>query len=82
MAHSDLEFFYTYDIIESPLPCRNYLSTHRLYRVTEGDLTLGVWEGRFDCDSADESRLESVVGDGIYRDAQKALGRYLEERSS
>ena len=29
LAHSDRDHFYTYDIIESPLPVSNYVSTHR-----------------------------------------------------
>ncbi len=46
LAHSDLEHFYTYDILECPLPCRNYVSTHRFIPITEGDKTLGIWESR------------------------------------
>ena len=37
LAHSDLECFYTYDIIESPLPCRNYVACHRFIEITQGD---------------------------------------------
>ena len=80
LAHSDLDCFYTYDIIESPLPCRNYLSTHRLVPVTEGNLTLGIWEGTFDCDASDEPMLDAIVGDGIYRDAQLGLKQFLLEQ--
>ena len=29
LAHSDHDRFYTYDIIEGPLPVTNYISTHR-----------------------------------------------------
>jgi Polyketide cyclase / dehydrase and lipid transport len=79
LAHSDLEHFYSYDIIESPLNCQNYLSTHRFIEITEGDKTLGIWEGRFDCDPADAAELEKIVGDNIYRAAQLALNQYLQE---
>lgn len=80
LAHSDLEHFYTYDIIESPLPCRNYVARHRCIEITDGARTLGVWEGEFDCDPADAATLEQVVGDEIYLAAQQALNRYLQEQ--
>ena len=79
LAHSDLEHFYSYDIIESPLPCRNSVSTHRFIEITDGDKTLGIWEGEFDCDPEDAAELESIVGDGIYLEAQRALNQYLQE---
>jgi ligand-binding SRPBCC domain-containing protein len=37
LAHSDIEHFYTYDILESPLPCWNYVSTHRFVPITDGN---------------------------------------------
>ena len=80
LAHSDLEHFYSYDILEGPLPCRNYISTHRFIAITDGDLTLGIWEGRFDCSAADEAALEAVVGDQIYRDGMRGLDSYLQQQ--
>ena len=77
LAHSDLEHFYTYDIVEGPLPCRNYVSTHQFLPVTDGNLTLGIWSGEFDCDPADEASLEEIVGDAIYRDGMRGLNSYL-----
>lgn len=79
LAHSDLEYFYTYDIIESPLPCRNYVSCHRFIEITDGERTLGVWQGEFDCAEADAGQLETIVGDMIYLAAQQALNQYLQE---
>ena len=77
LAHSDLEHFYSYDIVEGPLPCSNYLSTHRFIPITEGDRTLGIWEGSFDCALGDEAQLDAVVGDRIYRDGMRGLNAYL-----
>ncbi len=77
LAHSDLEHFYTYDIIESPLPCSNYISTHRFLPITEGDLTLGMWSGEFTCNPSDGESLASIVGDQIYRDGMCGLNEYL-----
>jgi hypothetical protein len=79
LAHSDLEHFYTYDIIESPLPCASYIATHRLVEITEGNKTLGIWQGEFDCDPADAEELDNIVGNMIYRDAQLALNQFMQE---
>lgn len=78
LAHSDVEHFYSYAIIDSPLPCSNYLSTHRFVEITEGDWTLGIWQGEFDCDSADAANLQMIIGDTIYRDAQHGLNQYMQ----
>ena len=82
LAHSDLDFYYSYDIIDSPLPCSNYISTHQFIEITEGNKTLGIWEGEFDCELADEADLETIVGDIIYRDAQLGLNQFLQETQS
>lgn len=81
LAHSDLQYFYSYDIIDSPLPCSNYLSTHRFVEITDGNRTLGIWQGEFDCDSADAETLASTIGDMIYRDAQYGLNQYMQALS-
>ena len=77
LAHSDLERFYSYDIVEGPLPCSNYISTHRFIPITEGDKTLGIWQGTFDCDPKDEAQLDEIVGDRIYVAGMKGLNDYL-----
>ena len=81
LAHSDLEHFYSYDIIDGPLPCSNYLSTHRFLPITDGNLTLGIWSGEFACDRADEKSLEEIVGDRIYRDGMLGLNQHLKGQS-
>ena len=45
---SDMEQFYTYDIIDSPPPVRNYVSTHRFIPVTYTGQILNIWASRFD----------------------------------
>lgn len=77
LAHSDIDRFYAYDIIEGPLPCSDYVSVHRFLPITEGDMTLGIWEGAFHCDPADAESLEAIVGDRIYRDGMLGLNDYL-----
>ena len=77
LAHSDIEHYYSYDIIEGPLPCSNYVSTHRFVPITEGNRTLGIWEGDFDCQPENEHDLESIVGDQIYINGMNGLNEYL-----
>jgi hypothetical protein len=77
LSHSDLEHVYSYDIVEGPLPCSNYVSTHRFIPITDGNKTLGIWEGRFDCAPEDEAELEAIVGDQIYVGGMRGLNDTL-----
>ncbi len=79
LAHSDIEHFYTYDILESALPVANYVSTHRFIPITHTSQTLGIWESRFDCADADADEMEKIVGDAIYIGGMTGLNAYLKE---
>ena len=48
LAFSDEETFYTYAILESPLPVANYKATLRLRAISDGDRTYGEWSASFD----------------------------------
>lgn len=80
LAHSDRDYFYSYDIVEGPLPCVNYFSTHRFIPITDGDQTLGIWEGEFDCAEKDKADLLHIVGTLIYRDGMRGLQTYLKQQ--
>jgi ligand-binding SRPBCC domain-containing protein len=77
LAHSDAEHFYSYDIVEGPLPVTGYRSTHRFIPITEGDRTLGIWEGWFDCAPDQAPAMEHVVGEVIYAGGMRGLNDYL-----
>lgn len=79
LAHSDRSHFYTYDIVEGPLPVWDYVSTHRFLPVTASNQTLGVWEADFECASEDAEEMERVVGDAIYIGGMTGLDAYLKE---
>ena len=79
LAHSDLDHFYTYDILESPLPVTGYVSTHRFLPVTHSGQTLGIWESRFTCAPEDADEMEKIVGDMIYIGGMTGLNNYLKE---
>lgn len=79
LAHSDAETFYTYDIVDSPLPVTGYVSTHRFIPITHGGQTLGIWESRFECAPEDAAEMERVVGDEIYIGGMTGLNLFLKE---
>ncbi|MEM7561660.1 MAG: SRPBCC family protein [Pseudomonadota bacterium] len=79
LAHSDRAHFYTYDIVDSPLDCQNYIATHGLIEITDGNRTLSYWRGEFDCTPENRAELEQIVGQQIYHEAQVALNTYLQE---
>ncbi len=74
---SDLHHYYTYDILESPLPVRNYVSTHRFIPITHSAQTLGIWESHFDCDSDIAEDMDRAVGDQIYIGGMIGLNNHL-----
>ena len=79
LAHSDTEYFYTYDIQDSTLPVTGYVSTHRFLPVTHTNQTLGIWESRFECDQSVADEMDAVVGDAIYIGGMTGLNNYLGE---
>ncbi|MEM7318978.1 MAG: SRPBCC family protein [Pseudomonadota bacterium] len=79
LAHSDTEHFYTYDILECPLPVINYVSTHRFLAITHTKQTLGIWESRFDCAPELATEMDKIVGDAIYIGGMIGLNDYLKE---
>ena len=82
LAHSDRDHFYTYDIVEGPLPLSGYVSTHWFLPVTASNQTLGIWESTFDCRPEAAAEMESVVGDGIYIGGMSGLNTYLKEHDN
>ncbi len=80
LAHSDVEHFYTYDILDSPLPVTGYVSTHRFLPITHGGQTLGIWESRFDCAVDVANEMDRIVGDAIYIGGMTGLNNYLKEK--
>ncbi|WP_081894565.1 SRPBCC family protein [Ruegeria halocynthiae] len=79
LAHSDAEHFYTYDIIECPLPVSAYISTHRFIPITHTGQTLGIWESHFDCAPDVANEMERIVGDAIYIGGMAGLNDFLKE---
>ncbi len=77
LAHSDLDHFYSYDILGSPLPVTGYRSTHRFLEIAAGEQTLSIWEGRFDAAPDAVEALAQPVGDEIYLNGLKGLNETM-----
>lgn len=74
---SDAQRFYTYDILDCPLPVQDYVSTHRFVPITHTNQTLSIWESRFTCAKDLEQDMEAIVGDQIYVNGMTGLNDYL-----
>lgn len=74
---SDYDMFYTYTILESPMPLTDYISTLRLTPVTDGDRCFGEWSAEFSCDPDKESDLVNGVGTNVFQGGFDALKRHF-----
>ena len=81
LSFSDLERSFTYNIIVSPLPLRNYLATFGCKPVTEGNKTFVEWSASFDAAEADEPRLLEQVGRNTFAAGIAALAKALGARA-
>ena len=62
LSLSDLDHSFTYSILSSPMPIRDYTATLRLTPVTEGERTFIEWFASFEVAPADEARIVEQVG--------------------
>ncbi len=74
---SDYELFYTYAILESPMPLENYVATLRLTPITDGDRTFIEWSTEFDCAPEAEADLTSGIGGNVFQGGFDALKRHF-----
>ncbi|MCL2926466.1 MAG: SRPBCC family protein [Trichodesmium sp. St19_bin2] len=69
---SDLNYLYSYSILESSIPLRNYVATLQFKPITDGDLTYAEWTSTFDCDPQEEKNLIKLLSD-IYQTGFNSL---------
>lgn len=74
---SDYDMFYTYSILESPMPLTDYISTLRLTPVTDGDRCFAEWSAEFSCDADKEADLVNGVGTNVFQGGFDALKRHF-----
>ena len=77
---SDYDLFFTYAILESPMPLTNYLATMRLTPITDGDRTFAEWTADFDCEPDVADDLVSGIGNNVFQGGFDALKRYFSGR--
>ena len=79
LALSDLDYLYTYSILESPMSLSNYVATLHLKPITDKDRTYAEWTAIFDCKLEDEKNLIETIGDGVFQKCFDSLKKIFSE---
>jgi len=77
---SDLDHTFTYCILTSPLPVEGYVATLKLFPVTVGNKTLGVWTAEFRVTQSKEADVVEAVGNGTFGKAFEVLNEFFAAR--
>ena len=77
---SDYDFFYTYTILESPMPLTDYIATLRLTPITDGDRTFAEWTAEFQCAPDVEEGLVMGIGTNVFQGGFDSLKRHFPGR--
>jgi hypothetical protein len=73
LALSDFDFSMTYAILESPMGVEDYVSTLRLFPVTDGDRSYVEWSAEFNCPPTREAELVNLIGRNVFMGGLRAL---------
>ncbi len=78
LEKSDLECEYTYTLLETPQPIKNYVATISLSEVTASDETFVEWCAQFDLTdlSAEEETMNSIAE--VFRRGLESLVEHFE----
>lgn len=74
---SDYDLFYTYAILESPMPLTDYIATLRLTPVTDGELTFAEWSAEFNCAPDVEGDLINGISTNVFLGGFEALKQHF-----
>ncbi len=74
---SDYDKFYTYSILESPMPLSDYVATLRLTPVTDGDRSFIEWSAEFQCAPDVEADLVNGIAGDVFQGGFDALKRHF-----
>ena len=77
LSLDDHERAYTYEILESPFPVRQYRSTVRVVPLTTTGESFVEWRLRFDCDAADAEQLIPLFRDAVFAAGLEGLASHL-----
>ncbi|MEP2705297.1 MAG: SRPBCC family protein [Roseibium sp.] len=74
---SDYDLFYSYTMLEGPMPLWDYMATIRLTPITDGDRCFAEWSAEFNCDSDKEEDLTSGIASNVFQGGFDALKRHF-----
>lgn len=77
LSLSDLDHCFTYSILVSPMPIRDYRASFRLTPITEGNRTFVEWSAQFEVDPADEASIKEQVARTTFAKGIGALARWI-----
>jgi hypothetical protein len=76
LSLSDTDHTFSYSILVSPMPVKDYVATFRLTPITVGDETLAEWWADFAVTSTDDA-IVNEIGDGVFVAGFEALNQKL-----
>jgi hypothetical protein len=76
LSMSDTDHIFSYSILISPMPVKDYVATFRLTPITVGDETLAEWWADFEVTSTDDAIINQI-GDGVFVAGFEALNQKL-----
>jgi uncharacterized protein YndB with AHSA1/START domain len=77
LALSDVDHSFTYNILVSPMPVKDYVATFRLTPITVGNRTFAEWWADFNVTLGTEDAMAAQIGDGVFVAGFKALEQKL-----
>ncbi len=77
LALSDVDHSFTYSILVSPMPVKDYVATFRLTPITVGNLTFAEWWADFNVTSGTEQAMAAEIGDDVFVVGFEALEKKL-----
>jgi len=82
LCMDDLNYVFTYEIIEGTLPVRGYVAGVRLHRVTQGNRTFAEWWADFEVVGADRDAVIAQIGNNVFAAGFSAVGAKLAGKHS
>ena len=77
LALSDVDHYFTYNILVSPMPVNDYVATFRLTPITVGNRTFAEWWADFNVTSGTEQAMVAQIGDDVFVRGFEALEKKL-----
>lgn len=79
MAFDEVGRSYSYHILQSPFPQKDYLSTLRVQEIDDGRRSRVEWFGEFEPIGVSKADIQTLF-QGIYEDGLAALERHYSDR--